>query len=60
MMKKNIKLTAKQTEMVVDKMSSFKNDIFDKVNAEMTQTGGTALAAPFNQTFIKGSWLRSA
>lgn len=59
-MKKNIKLTAEQSQLVVEKMSNFKNDIFNKVNAELTQTGGAGLAAPFSQTFIKGSWLRNA
>ncbi len=57
-MKKNIKLSEKQSRLVVEKMSSFKNDIFKRVSTELEQTGGGLLVAPFSKTFVKGTWTR--
>lgn len=59
-MKKNIKLTEKQSQLVVEKLSSFKNEIFNKVSPELVQTGGALLVAPFSQTFVQAGWTRKS
>lgn len=59
-MKKNIKFTDKQSQLVVEKMSAFKSDIFKKVSAELTQNVGGLLDKPHSKSFIQGSWTRSS
>lgn len=59
-MKKNIKFTEKQSQLVVEKMSAFKSDIFKKVSAELTQNVGGLLDKPHSKSFVQASWTRSS
>lgn len=58
-MKKNIKFTQEQSQLVVEKMSAFKSDIFKKVSVELTQNIG-GYVKPFSKTFIQGGWTKSS
>lgn len=59
-MKKNIKLTEKQSQLIVEKMSAFKSDIFKKVSTELSQNVGGILEKPFSKTFVQAGWTRSS
>jgi|GEM_PF-5818320 len=62
-MKKNIKLTDKQSHLVIEKLSSFKNDIFNRVSPKLEQVGGgdrELVVAPFSKAFVQGGWTRSS
>lgn len=57
-MKKNIKLSEKQSQLVVGKTVAFKSDILKRVTTALTQnTGGRAFQQ--TPTFTRGLWIRA-
>lgn len=57
-MKKNIKLSEKQSQLVVDKTIAFKSDILQRVTSAIAQNSG-GRAFQQTPTFTRGIWIRA-